>query len=524
MNARSSVRLFGWLLKNELRLWWRKVTGAKGFWVWTIVLGLLGVSLLSFLWLGLSALRAETASLAPADIPDAAVWVAIALCFLTFLFAFNQAVSESVIVLFERGDLDLLLSSPVSSRAIFAVRLLSVALTVFLGFCLFAVPASLLAILLGLPRLLGIYLALAAICLIATSAGMLVTLSLVRLIGAKRARTWVQILNLITTLIVLLGFQLPNFLQTSSFNASGLLGTLQSWTSSNRPLASLIGVDSGLWFLARTLWLEPLPAITTVLVSSAIAIATVRTLSQSFIQGTQQSTTRKHRARSGVGTDLKDGFNRIILTKEWRMMRRSPYLISQVAIQILLVLPLTWVILQGGNSGNFSIDRVASFAPPFLGGQLAYAFTYVCLSGEEAADLLKSSPIKSSLLRRRKQLAALAPVWLLLSPIFGLLAWQGHVWLPGLIATIGATVSASFLRLWNSRPVARKEMFRQRQLGKTDIFLGLLESGSTWTWAGLGAALYSGSSALALVLIGAIATVILLGYWRGRQLGSFLHY
>ena len=351
---------------------------------------------------------------------------------------------------------------------------------------------------------------------------MLFTLSLVRLLGAKRARTWVQVLNLVTTLVILIGFQLPNFLQTSQFDAGSLFSKAQSWVAPGIPLESVLGIDSPLWFIARTLWLEPSAVAITILVSSVIAFMTVLVLSQSFIQGTQQSVTRRQSTRAGFADSLQGGFNRVMLTKEWRMMRRDPYLISQTALQVLLVLPLAWVILQSNSS--FNIDRAASFATPFLGGQLTYAFTYVCLSGEEAADLLKSSPVASSVLRRRKQLAALIPVWLLLLPIFALLIWQRYTWLPGLIATIGASIGASFMRLWNSRPVPRKEMFRQRQLGKTDIWLGLLEAGSTWAWAGLGTALYSTSIASSLVLIGAIALVLLLGYWRGRQLGSLLHY
>ena len=468
MNIRSTARSFGWLLGHEFRLWWRKTTESKQFWLWVIIIGLVVGGSLTLLWLTLSALRAEMSSAALTELPETAIWIAIALCFTTFLFAFNQAVSESVIVLFERGDLDLLLSSPISGRVIFAVRLLSVTLTVFAGFCLFAVPASLLAILIGFPQLLGIYPALIGICLIATSLGMLVTLGLVRLIGARRSRTWVQILNLVTTLVVILGIQIPNFLQTSRFDLSELRQTAQSWIAPGRPLENILGAQSNLWFLARTIWLDPSAVLLTAVFSSAIALFTIYALAQSFIQGTQQSITRKHRARADEGTALQGGFNRVVLAKEWRMMRRSPYIISQAALQILLVLPLTWVVLQGSSaSGSFDIDRAASFATPFLGGQLTYAFTYVCLSGEEAADLLKSAPVAVGSLRRRKQLAALIPVWTLLLPIFALLIWQGHPWLPGLLATLGASVSASFLRLWNSRPVAHKEMFRQRRLGKT---------------------------------------------------------
>ena len=98
-------------------------------------------------------------------------------------------------------------------------------------------------------------------------------------------------------------------------------------------------------------------------------------------------------------------------------MRRYPYLVSQVALQVLLILPLTWVLLQDGESNPFlDIGRVANVAMPFLGGQLAYVMTFVCLSGEEAADLLRASPAARGDLRRVKQLAALIPVWVLLLP------------------------------------------------------------------------------------------------------------
>lgn len=404
-----TLQQFWWLLKNEIRLWWRQTTSTKQFWIWVAVLGFFVLGSIFLLWISLESLRAEMPAVASDNLPDVAVWSAITLSLAAFFFAFNQAIGTSVVVLFERGDLDLLLSSPLSSRVIFAVRLLSVSLTLFAGFCFFAIPASLLAVLVGLPQLLGIYPALISICLVAASAGMLVTLGLVRLIGARRARTWVQVLNLISTLIFILGLQLPNFLQTTDFSFDRLSPSVQSWIAPG----SLFNVDSWIWFPARAVWFD-LPAVVLTLVGSgAIATLTVFALSQAFIQGTQQSITRKHRPRDDEGTTLQEGFRRVTLTKEWRMMRRSPYLISQTALQILLVLPITWVVLQGNGSGeNLNINRATSFAMPFLGGQLSYAFTYVCLSGEEAADLLKAAPVAKGSLRRLKQLAALVPVWL----------------------------------------------------------------------------------------------------------------
>ncbi len=512
------ITLFGWLLKNELRLWWRRTTDIKHFWAWAIFIALVVASVLFFIWLGFSALRVVTNQ---AELPDATVWVAGGLWLLGLIFAFNQAVNESVVVLFERGDLDLLMSSPVPSRAILAVRLLSVALSVFLGFCLFVVPASLLAVFTGFPELLGVYPTLISICLIAASLGMLVTLQIVRWVGARRARSLVQFLNLILTLVMVLGFQIPNYLISTGADLSGVWEQFQALTAPG----SLFSVRSWIWFPAKAMLLEPVSVCLMLGVSGAIATATVYALDNAFIRGTQQSTSQKRRARPEKDLTLQEGFSRVVLTKEWRTMRRHPYLVSQIALQVVLILPLTWILIQGGeDSPLLDIGRVSNVAMPFLGGQLSYALTFVCLSGEEAADLLKSSPASGFKLRRLKQLAALVPVWLLLLPAIALLIAQGYPWIPALVATLGASIGASFLRLWNSRPVPISDLFRRRKLDKTDLLLTFVESFSPWAWVGLGSSLYAGSGPFVFLSVCGLATLFSIGYWRGRQLGSHLHY
>lgn len=518
-----NVRLFAWLLRHELRLWWRKTTDGQKFWAWLIIFGLAVSSALFFLWIGLQGVRTELSQTEP---PEAGIWVAIALWFIAFVSAFNQAIGKSVVILFERGDLDLLLSSPLSGRAIFAVRLLSVALTVFFGFCIFVVPMSLLAVVMGVPQLLGVYPALIGICLITASLGMLITLWMVRLIGVRRARIWVQILNVVSFLIVFLGFQLPNLAQGSDFEIAPFLQRLQGWVDQSDLLRSLLAVDSWLWFPARAIWFDPVSVGLTLVGSGAIALFTVYAIAQAFLTGTQQSITRKHRARAYEGVALREGFRQVVLAKEWRMMRRNPYLISQVALQVVLILPLTWIVLQNGGDAetNLEVGSIASFALPILSGQLSYGFSQICLSGEEAADLLKSAPVPVGSLRRLKQLAALVPVWLLLLPVTLILMVRGEAWLVVLFASLGASICASYLRLWNSRPVPPKELFRQRNLAQSDFWLGLIESMVTWVWAGLGSALYTSSGILVLAFAGTLAFLLPLGYWRGRQLGNFLHY
>jgi ABC-2 type transport system permease protein len=286
---------------------------------------------------------------------------------------------------------------------------------------------------------------------------------------------------------------------------------------------SLFSAESWIWFPARAMFFDPGSVVLTVGVTAAIATFTVYALNQTFVQGTQQSVTRKRRARTTEGTTLQEGFNRVVLMKEWRMIWRNPFLISQVALQILLIIPLTWIMLRGSLSNEgLDIGKIASFATPLLGGQLSLTLTYVCLSGEEAADLLKSAPVPRNSMRRLKQLAALIPVWLVLLPIFVILMVQGRAWFPALFATLGSTIMASFLKLWNARLAPPGQLFKRQDARQMDFLLALIEQVSFWAWAWLGFLLYSDVGYGALILFCVLGVLFALGYWRGRQLGSFL--
>ena len=509
---------FGLLLKNELRLWRRKVTAVKHFWAWAIFLGVTLSSVLFLLWLGFSALRV---AMAEAALSDVMLWMAVGLWPIALLFAFNQAVNESVVILFERGDLDLLLSSPISSRAVFSVRLVSLALKVFFGFMLVTVPTSIVAVLSGFPELLGIYPALISICLVAASFGMLVALGMVRWVGARRARSLVQFLNLAASMVIILGTQVPNYLLSSGVDMSGVWQRMSAWFAPG----SAFDASSWVWFPARAILFDPVSVVLSLGLSGAIAILSVLALDQAFVQGMQQSMTRKKSARAGKERAWRDGLSRVMLTKEWRTMRRHPYLISQVAFQIVLLLPLTWVLLQGGEDNSLlDVGRVASVGLPFMGGQLSYALTYIVLSGEEAPDLLKSAPASSNKLRRLKQLAALIPVWLLVLPAVIALITQGYAWRSAVVATLGASVSSSLLRLWNSRPAPIGTLFRQRRVNETDFLLTGAEVISPWLWVMLGWGIYSGLGALVLLAAILLGILFALARWRASQLGSFLQY
>ena len=94
---------------------------------------------------------------------------------------------------YARSDLDLILSSPASSRTLFAVRTGITALTTLLLACLLASPVvDVLVIRDGVHWLMA-YAVLAALSALATAIAVLITVTLFRIAGTKRTRLIAQI-------------------------------------------------------------------------------------------------------------------------------------------------------------------------------------------------------------------------------------------------------------------------------------------------------------------------------------------
>ena len=104
-----------WLLHHEMRLAWRNV-GGKRVWILFIGGGFIWACIHVTAWLLLNN-KVDNAEFAPALIP-----ISGAVFWLVFSIMISQSIAHAVSALFDRGDLDLLLSSPLAPRAIFTVR------------------------------------------------------------------------------------------------------------------------------------------------------------------------------------------------------------------------------------------------------------------------------------------------------------------------------------------------------------------------------------------------------------------
>lgn len=510
-----------WLIQHELRLYWRQLNGR-----WFLLfLGFFGLALLGVI-LPVSLLSgvSSRAPLSLTPIPDIALWWAVGIWMIGFFFAFYTAIEQGVRVLFERNDLDLLVSSILSPKVIFASRLLSIALEIFLGFGFYVVPASILVLLLGLPQLLGVYPALLGLSLTAASLGMLMTLVLVKWLGAKRTRQVVQIFASVLSALFVLGTQLPGLLLSSSPASMNryqsffrfILETIQAQTA--------FDAKSWLWFPARAMLGDRASILLTLLGSGGLAWLTVEVLHTTYLGGTQESLTQKRPVHGMVRTHFSGSVFWTLVRKEWLIILRNPYLISQTALQLVFLAPAMLLAFRGGYGTDLA--RAVTLVPTtglVIGMNWGMIFTRIAASGEEAADLLKSSPNSNGLLQRSKLLAALIPVWIILSPLFLIWIVQGQSWGIELLLFFLATYCCAQIQLWNSKPMPLRDLFNKNtQNHGNDVFLSMLGTLLFLLWLPTLLLITRGPLLLGLINLVVIAGCMAIAYWRSRQLGTFL--
>ena len=423
-----------------------------------------------------------------------------------FSLMLSLALNRSVKALFERGDLDLLLSSPLPAKTIFSVRLAGIVFGVALLFLLFLSPFAHVGLLFGQARWMGIYPTLISLAVIASSVAMLLTLTLVRVLGVRRTLIVAQLLGALTGAGVFLLTQL--FGGVGDRFRSQINSHLLPWFQHGGALDE----KSLIWIPARALFGSPGELLIFACIGVACFWLTARFTHQFFVRGVQQAgamgsnsaatTARKNKKNiRSTNTVFRVGAARNIVFKEWRTIIRDPQLISQIALQLLYLLPMFFLIFKG----KAVLPGVAA-GITFLAASLAGSLIWIIIAAEDAPDLLRASPVPATTIRNAKLVAAIVPVFALILPILGYLLVQNLVLAILMFAAVTAAMaSASFIHLWLAKPGTR-DKFNKR--GQAQVVAGLLEGFSGFAWAavvymGIGFGLWGFAPlGLALLLLG----------------------
>jgi len=471
-----------WLLGHELRLAWRGWGRRRGRFrnpVFGLILSI-AFPILMTLGVGVPAgLALRGMEIAPSPVLSAMAALAVAGLFTLML---SQTLASAVDALYERGDLDLLFSSPLTPRAVMTVRFLAVAANVFWVFGYFiAGPIAMIA-LLGHPAWLAALVVLFAVALAAAGAGLLLAAALFRVLGPKRTRTFAQVLA------ALIGAAF--FLVAQARNILGRGGSQTAWEQVMRlardPHVQVPGLD---WPLRAALG-QPLPLLVAVALGAGVFWIANLILGPRFAADASAAAGAGRgviRARGPAGPFAEGAFAST-LRKELRLLARDPALITQVLLRVLYILPVGFLLLRRAGEGQALLLPGGAAGLALLAGQVAGSLAWITVSAEDAPDLIASAPASISLVRRGKMAAASLPLAVLLAPfVLPLLVLAPRVGVAAVVGCAATTTATCLINIWWQRPAKRSD-FRTRHRASwfvtwTEFTISLLLSGATGLFA-----------------------------------------
>jgi ABC-2 type transport system permease protein len=148
--------------------------------------------------------------------------------------------------------------------------------------------------------------------------------------------------------------------------------------------------------------------------------------------------------------------------KEFMLLRRDPWLISQTLMQLLYLVPPALMLWRSFSDSSTAIVLVTPVIV-MAAGQLAGGLAWLTISGEDAADLMTSAPLPPSRVIRAKIEVVAIAIGVVFAPLIAALLFasplQAFVSATGVAA---AALSSTAIQLW-FRVQARRSQFRRRQ-------------------------------------------------------------
>jgi ABC-2 type transport system permease protein len=468
----SAPGSIGFLMRHELRLFYRgashKVLRTGSFVALFVLLHLAAIPI---------ALGAKPLSSPAPQLPLLFLSSFLALTGLTLT---ARALTLAVQALYERGDLDLLLSSPLPPDTLFAVRASAIALTLAAEVGVFLVPFVNVFVVFGYTRWAVAYLALPLAALLVTSLSLWLALLLLRWLGARRTRVLAQVLAALIGTLSALVTQLPAYLTRSESQRAA------SWLALDGRLPD---VDSPVWWPARAV-LGSLPESPLAALACVAAFAfTLARLSGPFTHGlvltadaSPQLTAAEPRRRRRRPRRWLTGPLWVLARKELVLTLRDPWLLTQMLQQNLYLLPIALVLFRldlGGVS-------CAWLGVIFVAGGAASALAWVAASGEEAPELLGTAPITRLQLIAAELIASLSPVALFVAAASALLGLS-HPAAAAIVGvcSLGNGACNAALHIRYKRPSQRSEARRRRMQHSFPLLLAELGFMTFWSGSAL---------------------------------------
>jgi ABC-2 type transport system permease protein len=453
----SSAAALTWFARHELRLAWRE-------WLAMMTAGrrkrkraVIGLIVFAaIMHLPAYAVIGRFAKLqAPLDKPSLIVMSAT--IFLAWALMLSQALESVTRVFYARADLDLIMSSPVTLANVFSVRIAAIALFVIAMALLFSTPFIDVLVVGGGTRWFSAYGVVIAIGLSAAAVAIAVTIVLFRLIGPSRTRLVAQILAAIIGAGFVIALQIAAILS---------YGTLSRFAVLTSDAAAGFAPDGGsiIWWPALAA-LGDGEALLLLLAAGLLLLGGVMAVfSPRFADTAARVSAIATPSRQGVRASAfrKGSRQQALRWKEFVLLRRDPWLVSQTLMQLLYLAPPALMLWRSFADSSASIVLITPVIV-MAAGQLAGGLAWLTISGEDAADLVATAPLTPSRVIRAKIEVVLIAIGVIFSPLVLALAFtsplQATITASGVMV---AAASATAIQLW-FRVQARRSQFRRRQ-------------------------------------------------------------
>ncbi|WJR77836.1 permease [Bradyrhizobium sp. NP1] len=454
----NSTAMLAWFARHELRLAWREwfamMTGGRRGRKRLAMIGL--VLFAAFMHIPAWAVVGRFAD-RQLPLDKSSLIVITATILLSWALMLSQAIESVTRVFYARADLDLIMSSPVRLADIFSIRIAAIALSVCGMALVLSTPFVDVLVFSGGARWLSAFGVVIAIGLSAAAVAIAITILLFRLIGPARTRFVAQIVSA----IIGAGFVIA--LQVAAILSYGTLSRFAILTSDAAERFVPDG-DSVLWWPARAA-LGDGEALMLLLASSLVLLGSVMALfSPRFAETAIRTASHANASRQAARARPFRGGSRqrALRRKEFLLLRRDPWLMSQSLMQLLYLVPpalLLWRSFADSSAAIVLVTPVIVMAA----GQLAGGLAWLAISGEDAADLVTTAPLAPSRVMRAKLEVVLMSVAGIFAPLVAALALaslrQAAITAAGVII---AATSATAIQLW-FRVQARRSQFRRRQ-------------------------------------------------------------
>ena len=386
-----------WFARHESRLAWRDwismMTAGRRRRMTTVVVAL--AAFVAFMHLLAYPIVKDYAQVALA--PDKTALVVITgMLALSWSLMASQAMESVTRAFYSRSDLDLILSSPAAAQKLFAVRIATMTLATALMSLLLASPFINVLVVARRMRWLAAYAVVVAVSLTAMAFAVAVTIALFMTLGPKRTRLVAQVMAAVIGAACVIGLQLAAIQSLGSLSRTDILSPPCCSRSRPAAAASCTGRRGrpSATFCARGVL-----GFSVLLLGVSIALFAPRFGDFALAAGgVSQAATRRLATSNGFRRATP---GRALRLKEWLLLRRDPWLMSQSLMQILYLVPPAVLLWQGLGEGA---GAVVVLVPVLVmaAGQLAGGLAWLAISGEDAPELVATAPVSAAQILRAK--------------------------------------------------------------------------------------------------------------------------